>query len=63
MEFFCDKCKKADREHPQKTFVTLNGLWLLRGWGSCRETVKKQKIVTKLFFQIMLNEVLKSHKK
>ena len=46
-------------EHWQKTFVKLSGFHLLRGWGSLSESVKKWKFTLKIFFQIMLNEVLK----
>ena len=38
----------------------LSGFWPLRGWRRrVSEFVKKGKFVTNLFFQIMLNEVLK----
>ena len=36
-------------------FVTLSGFWLLRVLG---EFIRKWKFVIKIFFQIMLNEVL-----
>ena len=39
----------------------LSGFWSLRGWGE-GESVKKVKFITKIFFQIMLNEALKSCK-
>ena len=51
----------------KKTFVTLSGFWLLRGWGGegrdLSESFEKGKFVTKIFFQIMLNEVLKTCEK
>ena len=50
------------REHRQKTFVPVNWRILavaLRGWGELSESVKKEKLVTKIFFQIVLNEGLK----
>ena len=42
------------REHPQKTFVTHNGLLPLRGWekGGWNESVKKGKFLTKIFFSV-----------
>ena len=46
------------RELRQKFFVTLSRFWELRGWEGLREFVKKEKFVRKIFFQIMLNEVL-----
>ena len=48
------------REHRQKVFVKLSGFWplkVLRGWVN---PLKKRKFVTKIFFEIMLNKVLKS---
>ena len=42
--------KNAIREHRQKTFVTLCGLWTLKGCGGLNESVKKRKFVTKVFF-------------
>ena len=47
------------REHRQKTFNTLSGFWPFRGWRGLSESVKKGKFVTKIFFQIILNEILK----
>ena len=48
-------------EHQQKTFVTLSGFWPLRacGGGVLTESVKKGQKKKKIFFQIMLNVVLK----
>ena len=39
-------------------FVVLNILWPLRGWGwwGLSESVKKGKFITKIFFQIILND-------
>ena len=51
------------REHQQKTFVSLGGFWLLRGWRGLVESIKKVKFVTKIFFPIMVSEVLKTCKK
>ena len=51
------------REHQQKAFVTLGGFWLLRGWRGLVESIKKVEFVTKMFFPIMLSEVLKTCKK
>ena len=34
-----------------------------RGWGSLDESVKKGKFVTKIFFQVIIAQVLKSGKK
>ena len=51
------------REHRQKTLVMLReDFGCLRGWGRggrLSDSVKKGKFVTKYFFQIMMNEVLK----
>ena len=47
------------RQLQQKTFVTLSRFWLLRGQGSLSESVNKGKFVTKIFFQIFLNEVFR----
>ena len=47
------------REHRQKTFNTRSGFWPLKGWSGLSGSAKKGKFVTKFFFQIMLNEVLK----
>ena len=53
------------REHRQK-LVRLSGFWLLKGCGcegrdgGClSKSVEKGKFVMKIFFQILLNEVLK----
>ena len=36
---------------PTKIFVTLSGFWVLRVWGkSFSESVKKRKLLTKIFF-------------
>ena len=51
------------REHRQKIFVTLSRFWALRGWEGLSEFVKKEKFVEKIFFQIMLNEVLNEFEK
>ena len=37
------------REHQQKTLFTLSRFWLLR-WGCVSESVKKGKLVMKIFF-------------
>ena len=34
----------------QKTFITLSGFWLLRGWGGLRESVKKKICDENLFY-------------
>ena len=47
-------------EYRQKKFVTFSKFWLLTFLG---ESVKKGKFIMKIFFQMMLNEVLKSCKK
>ena len=54
----------------QKTFVRLSGFWPLRvcvcvclEGGGGGESVKKGKSLTKILFQKMLDEVLKSCKK
>ena len=46
----CSAKKNAIREHRQKTFVTLSGLWTVKGCGGLNESVKKRKFVTKVFF-------------
>ena len=53
------------REHQQKTFAMLSRFQQLRGWGGGEfsESVKKGKFMTEIFFQIMLNEVLKIYEK
>ena len=51
------------REHQQKNFVTLVGFWLLRGWRGLGEAIKKAGFFTKIFFSIMVSEVLKTCKK
>ena len=38
------------REHQQKAFVTLNGVWPLNGWGNLGESVKEEQIVKKIYF-------------
>ena len=50
------------REHQQETFVTYSGFWPLKGWGKgrCSESAKKVKFLTKFFFHVILNEVLKN---
>ena len=55
------------REHRQKNVVTLSRFWPLRRWGwgegwGVGESVKEGKFARKTFFQIMLNESLKSYK-
>ena len=45
--------------YQQKKFFTLSGFWLLKVLG---ESVKKGKFVMKMFFQIMLNKILKNSK-
>ena len=50
------------REHQKKSFIMLSGFWPVRekGWGAgCVSELVKGKFMTKIFFQIMLNEVLK----
>ena len=40
---------KGLRHHRQRTFVVmLSRFWLLRGWGSLSEAVKKRKILAKI---------------
>ena len=51
------------REHQRKRFVTVSGFWPLRGWEGLRQSVKRRKYVTKIFFQIILNKVLKACEK
>ena len=34
-------------------FITLSGLWLLRGWGVLGKSLKNEKIAMKIFFEIM----------
>ena len=51
------------REHQQKRFVTVSGFWPLRGWEGLSQSVKRRKFVTKIFFQIILNKVLKTCEK
>ena len=47
----------------KKTFVMLKGFWSLRGFENVGlSLLKKGKFVTKIFFQILLNEILKSRK-
>ena len=46
----------------KKNFVTLSGLWPLRGWGGLAESVKKRKFVMKIF-KIMLSKVLETCRK
>ena len=43
-------------------FFGFSRFWLLKRWGLLGESNEKEKFVTKIFFQIMLNEVLKSFK-
>ena len=50
------------RGHPQQISVMLNIFWSLRGWRF-GEYVKKEKFGAKIFYQMMLNEVLKGCKK
>ena len=47
------------REHQQKRFVMLSRFWPLKGLGGLSESIKEGKFVTKIFFHIMLNEILK----
>ena len=32
------------REHQQKTFITLSGFWLLRGWGLSVNLLKQENL-------------------
>ena len=56
-------------EQWQKAFVTLSRFWLLKGWGwgwgwgVWVKPLKKETLWRKSFFQVMLNEVLKSCEK
>ena len=50
------------REH-QKKIVTLGGFWWLRRRRGLGESIKKVEFVTKIFFLIMVNQVLKTCKK
>ena len=41
------------REHRQKTFIMLSGFWPLREWRGAeglKESIKKGKFVTKIYF-------------
>ena len=51
------------RKHQRKRFVTVRGFWPLKGWEGLRQSVKRRKSVTKIFFQIILNKVLKACEK
>ena len=51
------------REHRQKTFVTHSGFWPSGVGGGLSEYVKKGKFLTKIFFSVNLNEVLKNCEK
>ena len=59
----CNKSESIDKKHLSR--LVDFGCSVFRGWrwGSLSESVKKRKFVTKYFFQITLNEVLKTHKK
>ena len=47
-----------------KSFRHACVFWPLRGWGvGLVESIKKEEFVTKIFFYIILNQVLKSSKK
>ena len=37
---------KVFREHQQKNFITISGVWPLRGWWDLSESVKRRKCVT-----------------
>ena len=51
------------RDHQQKTFVTLSRYWPFSEWGVWVNRLKRENLSWKSFFQIMLNEALKSCKK
>ena len=53
-------CKNTGEYWP-KMFVSVSGFWLLKVLGE--SSVKKEKFVMKIYFQIMLNEVLESCEK
>ena len=53
---------KTLMEHHQKLLSHLEDFYCSVG-GGLSESVKKGKFVTKIFFQIMLNEALKSCRK
>ena len=59
------------REHRQKTFITISGLWPLRRWWwevgegewGWVNPLRKEHFCRKSFFQLMLNEILKNCEK
>ena len=50
MEILASPCCYRVREHQQKTYVILRRFWPLWGQGWLSESVKKGKLVTKIFF-------------
>ena len=70
--FWATQIPKSDRKNgngslesiDKKDFVTLSWFWPLKGWRKgLDESVEKGKLLTEIFFQKMLEEVLKSWKK
>ena len=56
--------KSCDWGSIEKTFVMLSGFWPLRGWGTdLSESVKKGKLVTKIFFSEIVEWSYKSFRK
>ena len=58
------KIKCSFREHQQKAFVMLSRFWQFKGVGGLSESIKKgQNLCWKSFFEIIMNEVLKTCEK
>ena len=51
------------REYREETLITLSRFKPFKWVGDLSESVKRRKLVTKIFFQIILNEDLKSCEK